>query len=356
MTYSVTHKTDICSHGAARAGARAITKFDLWTERVFALRQNAWAGFSIGAGLFVLAVAIRLALAEELAPFPFLTFFPAIILTAVFGGVRPALIVTLAATLVAWRFFVAPDGWTLTPSGAVGLAFFISVAIIDVVLIEMLHRIVRRFSTERARTTALLETREAMFKELQHRVANNMQFVSAMLTMQQRQMEGTLAADALEEAAGRFRAMARVHRRLYDPANADRAFGPLVEEVCHELLEATGAKNIVCRVEVADVRMPLDRVLALSMIVTEAMTNAIKHAFPDGRAGTIRITLERLPDNEMAFVIADDGKGMPEAVSPTSRSLGMRIVQSFAQQLQGEFSYGPAYVGSEFRLRFKAAA
>lgn len=351
----MTHRADICSPGATRAGARAITKFDRWTERLFALRQNAWAGFSIGAGLFAAAVAMRLALAEELAPFPFLTFFPAIILTAVFGGIRPALLVAFAATLTAWRFFMGQEGWELTLSGAVGLAFFVFVAIIDIVLIEMLHRIVARLSVERARTTALLETREAMFKELQHRVANNMQFVSAMLTMQQRQMEGTPAAHALEEAAARFRAMARVHRRLYDPANADRAFGPLVEELCHELLEATGAKNIVCRVEVADVRMPLDRVLALSMIVTEAMTNAIKHAFPDGRAGTIRISLERLPDNEMAFVIADDGMGMPAAASPSARSLGMRIVQSFAQQLQGEFSYGPAYVGSEFRLRFKAA-
>jgi len=355
MTYAGTLETDICSLGAARAGARAISKFDIWTERVFALRQNAWAGYAIGAVLFAAAVTVRVALVEELAPFPFLTFFPAIILTAVFGGMRPAAAVTIAATLTAWRFFIPPDGWGLTLSGAVGLGFFISVAIIDVVLIEMLHRIVARLSAERARTRALLETREAMFKELQHRVANNMQFVAAMLTMQQRQVEGTPAAAALEEAGARFRAMARVHRRLYDPANADRAFGPLVEELCHELLEATGAKNIVCRVEVPDVRMPLDRVLALSMITTEAMTNAIKHAFPDGRPGTIRISLERLPEDEMAFIVADDGQGMSEAAAPTSRSLGMRIMQSFVQQLQGEFSYGPARVGSEFRMRFKAA-
>lgn len=329
---------------------------DTLAERVFAWRQNAWIGLGLGAVLLALAAAARFALATDLAPYPFLTFFPAIILTAVFGGARAAALVTVGATLLAWRYFTPPfDSWALTPTATLGIAFFVFIAVIDIVLIEMLHKFVARLSAERARTGALLETREAMFKELQHRVANNMQFVSAMLTMQQRQMDGTPAADALEQAAARFRAMARVHRRLYDPANADRAFGPLVEELCHELLEATGAKNIVCRVEVADVRLPLDRVLALSMIVTEAMTNAIKHAFPDGRPGTIRITLERLPDNEMAFVIADDGRGMPAAVSPTARSLGMRIVQSFAQQLDGEFSYGPAYVGSEFRLRFKAA-
>lgn len=337
------------------SGACAISQFDLWTERVFTLRQNAWAGYSIGAGLFVAAVALRVALAEELAPFPFLTFFPAIIITAVFGGARPAAAVTIASALTAWYFFIPPAGWALTLSGAVGLGFFLCIALIDIMLIEMLHRIVARLSAERARTRALLETRESMFKELQHRVANNMQFVSAMLTLQQRQVEGTPAAAALEEASARFRAMARVHRRLYDPANADRAFGPLVEELCHELLEATGAKNIVCRVEVPDLRLPLDRVLALSMIVTEAMTNAIKHAFPDGRAGTIRISLERLPQDEMAFIIADDGKGMGAANPASSRSLGMRIVQSLVQQVNGEFSYGPAHVGSEFRMRFKAA-
>lgn len=236
----------------------------------------------------------------------------------------------------------------------IGLAFFALVAGLQIALIEMLQRVVQRLHAERARAKALIDAREAMFKELQHRVANNMQFVAGLLAMQQRSVAGTEAGFALEQAVARLRAMSRIHRRLYDPANADRALGPLVEELYHELLEATGAKNLVCRVNIPDTRLPLDRVVALSMIVTEAMTNAVKHAFAEGEAGTISVSLEQAEDGLWAFSVADDGRGMPQDYNPAaSTSLGMRIVQSLAQQLGGSFTFAPGPVrGSELRLRF----
>lgn len=300
---------------------------------------------------------MRFLIGDALGPFPFLTFFPAIILTALLGGVRPAILVTALSAFVAWYYFIPPfNSWTLPAHGLVGVGFFLLVAAFDIVLIEMLQRVVRRLHEERQRAGALVDAREAMFKELQHRVANNMQFISGLLSMQRRRVQDRDAADVLEQAEARLRAMARIHRRLYDPANADRAFGPLVEDLCHELLAATGAKNIVCRVDIPDVRLPLDRVVALSMIVTEAMTNAVKHAFPGDAPGTIRISLESISDQAMAFIVADDGAGMPEDFNlAASTSLGMRIVQALAQQLGGEISYGRAPRGSELRLNFSPA-
>jgi len=334
-----------------------IPKFDIAIERLAALRQSAWAGAGIACVLFLAALGARFALGDALGPFPFLTFFPAIIVTALLGGVRPAIGVTLVAAATAWYFFIPPfNSWTMPTHGIVGIVFFLLVASLDIVLIEMLHRVVQRLHRERARASALIDAREAMFKELQHRVANNMQFVAGLLAMQQRAVHDTEAGKVLEEAGARLRAMSRIHRRLYDPANADRPFGPLVEELCHELLEATGAKNIVCRVSVpAGMRMPLDRVLALSLITTEALTNVVKHAFPDGEPGTISIALEPQPDQTLNFVVADDGRGMPESFDATkSPSLGMRILHALAQQLGGELSYGRAVRGSVLRLRFSA--
>lgn len=334
-----------------------ISKFDLWMERLAALRQRRWVGLALGVSLFALALAIRFWLSEALAPFPFLTFFPAIVLTALLSGVRPAVLVTVLAALTSWYYFVPPyNSWALRPQESVGIAFFLLVAAIDILLIEMLHRAVQRLHAERTRASALLAMRESMFKELQHRVANNMQFVSGMLNMQQRALTDSPAAAAvLEQAASRLRAMARIHRRLYDPANADRPLGTLIEELCHEVLHATGANNLVVRVDIPPITLPIDRVHTLSLVVTEALTNAVKHAFPDGRPGTIRISLERLPGDEFSFVIADDGIGLPANFdAAASPSLGMKIVQGLASQLGGVFSMAPGRLGAEVRLRFSA--
>lgn len=318
------------------------------------MRRTTWAGAFIGLALFAAAFLVRWALADELSAFPFLTFFPAIMLTALLGGVRPAIAITIISAVAAWYYFVPPfQSFSIRPAEIVGLGFFFFVAGVNIGLIELLHHAIRSGRADRARAESLLAAREAMFKELQHRVANNMQFVSSMLTLQQRQVEGTPAAEALAQASARLRAMARIHRRLHDPANADRPFGALVEELCHELLEATGARNIVCRVDIPPLTLAPDRVHTLSMIITEALTNAVKHAFPDGRPGTIRISLERISEQEMSLIIADDGDGVPVGFQPANAaSLGMKIMQALAQQLNGVFSFGPGARGAELRLSF----
>lgn len=328
---------------------------DSWIERAAGFRRRPIAAALIGAVLLALAIGVRVVLNAQLGAFPFITFFPAIMLAALLAGARVAAVLTLIAGLISWYFFVPPThSLNLSLEAAVGLAFFAFVAAVIITLVEMLHRALERGRSDRARAEALLSAREAMFKELQHRVANNMQFVSAMLAMQQRQLEGTAAGDALAQAATRLRAMSRIHRRLYDPANADRAFGPLVEELCHELLEATGARNIVCRVDIPPLSLAPDRVHALSMIVTEAMTNAVKYAFPNERPGTIRITLERLPEDQMLFSVIDDGAGVaPDFDVARSTSLGMKIMQALAQQVNGVVTIGPANPGTELRLRFQ---
>lgn len=329
----------------------------MWIERLAALRQRLGAGVGVGLLLFAAAVAMRMVAGDVLAPFPFLTFFPAIILTALLGGVRPAIIVTVLSMLTAWYFFIGPSGsWAITPSGVVGLLFFALVAMLDILLIEMLQRVVHRLHSERERAAALVGSREAMFKELQHRVANNMQFVAGLLSMEQKRVTDPVAANVLEQARGRLSAMSRAHRLLYDPTNADRMIGPLIEQLCHDLLEATGAQNIVVRVESPDVRLPIDRVLTLSMVITEALTNAMKHAFADGRSGTIRVALNRLPNDEMLLLVEDNGAGLPADFSTERpRSLGMRILRTLAQQLGGTLTIQPLSPGASLQLRFQSA-
>lgn len=335
----------------------SISQIEIGFERLSALRTNAWARYALGASLFAGAAAVRFLIGDALAPFPFLTFFPAIVLTALAAGLRPALLVTGASALLAWYFFIPPfRSFSLGFGGVLGLLFFVFVAAINISLIELMNRAIERSRQDRARAEMLLAGREAMFKELQHRVANNMQFLSGLLAMQKRAVAGTPAADVLEQAASRLHAMSRIHRRLYDPANAERPFGSLVEELCRELLEATGARNIVCSVDIPPVRLSPDRVHALSMITNEAITNALKYAFPEGRGGTIMLRLEQASDGEYTFIIEDDGPGPPDHFdNSASPSLGMKIMRALAQQLNGVFIFGRGLRGAELRLRFRQA-
>lgn len=325
------------------------------------LKTRPWVGLLVGCAIFYLGFLLRIAMPNVLGGFPFLAFFPGVLIAALLGGAGPGLAVGVLSGAVAWFYFVPPyNVWA--PSAQkplLSLVFFAVVTGVQIALIEFFHASLARLNAERKRVNSLLATREAMFRELQHRVANNMQFVSSMLAMQLRGIEDPVAAASMEQAASRLRAMSRIHRTLHDPNNAERDFGPLVEDLCREILEATGARNIVCLVDIPRIVLPMDRVHALSLIVTEALTNAVKHAFPDGRPGTIRIALERVSSEEMALVVLDDGRGIPPDYDiGQSKSLGMRIVQSLAAQLQGAVSYtnSNTHGGALLRVSFKADA
>jgi two-component sensor histidine kinase len=318
-------------------------------------RRRPWAGYAFGLAAFLLALGLRRILGEAMPGSPFLGFLPAITLTALIGGVVPGLIVASLSGFAAWYFLMPPMGafglaW---PQGWSSMGLFAAVAALDIWLVHLLTRSVDRLRAERKRSDDLLALHQTMFQELQHRVANNMQFVSSVLSLQKRQLRHSPeAVAALDTAAGRLHVMARIHRRLYQPERAASEFGKVIEEICHDLLQATGARNVVCRVEVPPLQWGLDRLISLSLIVTELLTNALKHGFPDGRAGTISVALERLDPTRVALIVRDDGRGIPADFQPaTTPSLGMQIVHSLAARLGAELSFSNGS-GTTARLIF----
>ena len=130
--------------------------------------------------------------------------------------------------------------------------------------------------------------------------------------------------------------------------------GQYLKELCADLLDATGAQNIVCLVDMPPVRLDLTRLTTLSLLVVEVVTNALKHAFPAGGRGTITIQIERIDAERLRLTIADDGRGMPVDFDPgTTRSLGFRIAQGLAGQLGGQLAYSNEG-GTVVRLAFQA--
>ena len=319
-----------------------------------------WFGDVAALGATGIAIVLRHALNDVLPPgFPFLTFFPAVILTTFFFGLRPGIVCAVLSGLAAWYFFIGEANiFLLDAQTALALGFYAFIVTVDIALIHLMRVAGERLSAERAVSAQLYEQQRTMFQELQHRVANNMQFVAALLALQKRKVidHPQDAAGVFDEAQARLQTIARIHRRLYDPARADQPVGQYLQELCSDLLDATGARNIVCLVDGPPVRLDLARLTTLSLLVAEVVTNALKHAFQGAdqgtERGTITIRLETLEAGQASLSIADNGPGIPVTFDPaTSRSLGFRIVQGLAGQLDGTLTYA-SESGTVVRLVF----
>ena len=322
--------------------------------RPMPLRTNSPEAWSLAAGAFVVALAVRFAFSGVAeVGIPYFTFIPAIIIAAYFSGLWPAIAVAVASTLCGWYFFLIPVwSWGMSPSGILSMSFFIAVSAINVLVVYVMRMALESLDAERGRSAALAEQREVLFRELQHRVSNNLAIVSALLNLERGAVEDEKARQALTEAATRLSLIAKIHRRLHDPAAAQLRFGPFVEDLCRDVLEASGASNIVCLVSAAEAVIPSEKVVPIALIVTELISNALEHGFAGRESGTIRIDLT--PEGtEHVLTIADDGMGLPPDFSLETAGMGLRIVQSLAQQIEGRFAVESGN-GTTWRLAFQA--
>lgn len=208
-----------------------------------------------------------------------------------------------------------------------------------------------------ARTKALalaLREREVLLSEIHHRVKNNLQLVSSMLALQAR-LVGPEASHALAEGQRRIDSIALVHEQLYGSHNLSAVnLARYIEALISELCRASGSSERV-RIELAleEVELGPERAVPCALLVSELVTNSFKHAFPDGRQGSVRVTLERVPLERLRICVADDGVGLGrEFPILDATSLGLDLVAIFAKQLDAEISVEPK-AGTSFVLIFQ---
>jgi two-component sensor histidine kinase len=162
------------------------------------------------------------------------------------------------------------------------------------------------------------------------------------------------SARALDVAHNRLELIGRIHRRLYDPASISMPLGRYFEGLCQEILEATGAKNVVCLVEVPPVTFDINRLMAMSLLLNEAITNSVKHGFGGRERGTVNIRLDLDAANSYALTIRDDGNGLA-ADATELKGLGSNIMRGLAAQLRGEITFA-GKSGMTTRVVFPASA
>lgn len=314
----------------------------MWLFRLglWRLHHHPVGGYGLAIALFTVALAMRLALDRSLPPgFPYLSFFPAVILTAFLAGTGPAVVAAGLSGVAAWYFFIPPfHSFTLTGGAWLALAFYAFIAIVDIALIHMMRNALARLGAERRHSAQLTEQTQVMFSELQHRVSNNLQLISSLLQIQAAKTADSGALKALEEARSRIATLGRLHRLLHNPAEQDVDMADFLDTLCRDVIEAAGAQALVrWRVTADPVRIATDRLVPVALIVTELVSNALEHGFPGGRSGTIAVNLRAHgTDGGFALSVRDNGVGLPNGFRIDAQtSLGLRIVRSLAGQIGG---------------------
>jgi two-component sensor histidine kinase len=206
------------------------------------------------------------------------------------------------------------------------------------------------------RQTVSLQQRETLLREIHHRVKNNMQVMSSLLSLQARAAVHPETRKVLEDNQNRIQSMALLHEILYqsdDLAMVD--FPKYVLRTVDYLFRSCGVKDrqIHLHTELDQLALELDDALPFGLLISEVVSNSLKHAFPDGRGGQVSVFLRQQSDTTISLVLSDDGIGLPRELDwTTSRSLGLRLVRALAQQLRGTLEIR-SQGGTEVRLTFQ---
>ena len=200
------------------------------------------------------------------------------------------------------------------------------------------HDITERVRSE-AEIKAALGEKEVLLKEIHHRVKNNLQVISSLLSLQSSYTLGEAAQGFFQESRDRVRAMALVHEHLYQSSDLARInFNDYVRALLAQMSYSYDLpdRQIEVEIDVDEVALPIDTAIPCGLIINELMTNALKHAFPNGRAGRVYIALRPHAADSFELVVRDDGVGLPPDFDiAQSKSLGLQLVSTLTTQLKG---------------------
>lgn len=198
----------------------------------------------------------------------------------------------------------------------------------------------RELAQKNQQVQKALGEKEVLLREIHHRVKNNLQVVSSLLSLQSRQIEDPKAQEVMKEGRNRVKSMALIHQNLYQDENlVGVSAADYIEKLTQSLLYSYQGhnKDITIQSKVDQLTLDVDMIIPLGLILNELISNSLKYAFSEQESGTIDIQLKQLADG-ISLRVADNGKGIPEDFDMNnSTSLGMYLISSFAKKLNATF-------------------
>jgi PAS domain S-box-containing protein len=203
---------------------------------------------------------------------------------------------------------------------------------------------------------ASLREKEALLREIHHRVKNNLQVTSSLLRLQAAAVADAPTREMFEETENRIRSMALVHEKLYQSTNLSRIdFADYVRSLGDLLFRssAINPENVTLVVSGPETFLSIEVAVPCGLIVNELLSNALKHAFPENRRGQIRVQLDARPDNWTCVSIRDDGIGFPMNFDlARTGTLGLQLVHALVQQIDGRITIEAVKPGACFMIDF----
>ena len=196
-----------------------------------------------------------------------------------------------------------------------------------------------------------LAAQTMLVHEVDHRVKNNIQMISALLAMQSNAIRDPGAKETVMSMLQRVEAIGTVHRRLYQSKNVrDFDVADFIRDSAHDLIKSTGRDDIKLILDLEPVHVPAPQASPNALMLNELMMNALKHAFPMGRSGNLSIRTARVEDH-LSILIADDGVGMSK--DKGGSGFGTRLIRTLARQLQAEVRWHDASPGTSVEVSYR---
>ncbi|HDK17245.1 MAG TPA: hypothetical protein ENG75_04825, partial [Nitrospirae bacterium] len=227
------------------------------------------------------------------------------------------------------------------------------------VRMEIATNITERKKVENQLKSSLRE-KETLLLEIHHRVKNNMQIISSLLSLQSRYIKDKHYISMFNESRSRIKSMALIHEKLYQSKNLENIdFNDYIKSLVNDLFIFYGIQggHIVLNINIENVILDIDTAIPCGLIINELISNSLKHAFPDGREGKIEITSRKMNIkgvNEYELIVSDNGIGMPDDLDfRKTESLGLSLIVTLSEdQLQGKLDFKRDN-GTECRIHFK---
>jgi len=203
---------------------------------------------------------------------------------------------------------------------------------------------------------ARIKEKDTLLKEIHHRVKNNLQTVSSLLSLQSRSIEEPRIKSLIKSSQNRVISMAMVHEMLYMRHDLSKIeYKSYVEELTDYLIRSFKGteNNIVLNINIPDIKLGIDTAIPLGLLINEVITNALKYGIKDNDTGEIHIELVKLNKKDYVLNIGDNGAGFSELIShKNTKSLGLKLINNLARQLKGSINRDSSKNGTNYIVKF----